>query len=67
MNSSEKFQVYSPGGELICEATIEDGIYRYKSSTISRDIQFTDKGIFGVLQLDNDDDIYMRLVKINIR
>jgi hypothetical protein len=67
INSSEKFQVYSPEGKLICESTIDDSIYRFNSARTWKNLQFTAQGIFGVLPLDKDDDIHMRLIKVPIK
>ncbi|MGE5341896.1 MAG: hypothetical protein ACM3SY_10510 [Candidatus Omnitrophota bacterium] len=59
------FQVYSPEGKYICETRIDTGIFVLNINTKNKQIEFTDKGIFGLFELKGSDDIDLRLVKVN--
>jgi hypothetical protein len=60
------FQVYSPEGKYVCETRIDEGEFDFESSRFRNNIIFTDKGIFGLFQLKNSEDVSLRLVKVNI-
>lgn len=60
------FQVYSPEGKYICETRIDEGEFDFEISHLINNIIFTDKGIFGLFQLKNSEDISLRLVKVNL-
>lgn len=59
------FQVYSPDGKYICESTIDKGIYDFEISK-RKNMFFTNKGIIGLFQLKESDEISLRLIKVNI-
>lgn len=62
----EIFQVYSPEGKYICETKIDEGVFDFEMSRFRNNIIFTDKGIFGLFQLKDSEDVSLRLVKVNI-
>ena len=62
----EIFQVYSPAGKYICETKIDEGLFDFEIDTNIKNIVFTSKGIFGLFQLKNSDDVSLRLVKVNV-
>ena len=62
----EIFQVYSPDGKYICETKIDKGAFDFKIDSKIKNIVFTSKGIFGLFQLKNSEDVSLRLVKIDI-
>lgn len=66
-NCTKIFQVYSPEGQFICETKIDDGIFDFDIDRRFKNILFTSKGIFGLFQLKNSEDISLRIVKINIK
>lgn len=61
----EIFQVYSPEGKYICETQIDKGVFDFKIDGSNKNIVFTSKGIYGLLQLKNSDDVSLRLVKVD--
>jgi hypothetical protein len=61
---NEVLMVYSPGGEYICDTIIEEGNLGLEVLQRRTKIVFTDKGIFGLLEVEGEDDTYLRLVKI---
>jgi hypothetical protein len=60
------FQVYSPDGKYICETRIDEGVFDFEIDSRVQNIVFTSKGIFGLFQLKNSDDVSLRLVKVDI-
>jgi hypothetical protein len=60
------FQVYSPEGKFICETKIDEGVFDFELSRFRNNIIFTDRGIFGLFQLKDSDDVSLRLVKVNV-
>lgn len=62
--SNEIFQVYTSEGKFVCETTIDKGIFDFEINLRRKNIIFTDKGIFGLFQLADSDDIFLRLVKV---
>jgi hypothetical protein len=65
-NCNEVFQVYSPEGKFICEATIDKGDYDFKIDRRFKNIVFMKRAIFGLFQLKDSDDISLRLVKVDL-
>jgi len=66
--TNEVFQVYSPGGEFVCETILDENIYDWELDYhLFKTITFTNKGIFGIFKLDKEDDDYIRLVKVKIK
>jgi hypothetical protein len=63
----EVFQVYTPDGKYICDTTIDDGTFDFQVVSQSNNIQFTEKGIFGVFKLKKSDDEDVRLVKVKVK
>ncbi len=58
------FQVYSPEGRFICETVLDEGAYDFEILSNWQNLAFTDKGIFGLFQLKNSEDISLRLVRV---
>ncbi|NIR10846.1 MAG: 6-bladed beta-propeller [Candidatus Aminicenantes bacterium] len=63
----EIFQVYSPDGKYICETRIDKGMFDFKIDSNMKNIIFTSRGIFGLFQLKDSDDVSLRLVKVDIK
>lgn len=61
---NEVLMVYSPEGEYICDTTIEEGNFGLEVLQRRTKIVFTDKGIFGLFEVEGEDDIYLQLVKV---
>jgi len=59
------FQVYDSKGKYICESKIDKGIYDFEINK-RKNMFFTNKGIIGLFQLKANDEISLRLVKVNI-
>lgn len=66
-NCNEVFQVYSPGGEFICETIINKGIFDFTVGLAFKNIVFTKFAIYGLFQLKNSEDVSLRLVKVNLK
>jgi len=63
-----KFQVYSPEGKYICTTKINPGKFKLEFTRFGLyTIAFTDKGIFGIWDLKDAEDIYLRIVKVKIQ
>jgi hypothetical protein len=60
------FQVYSPEGKYICETRIDKGNFDFSIDNKNKSIVFTGKGIFGLFQLKNNEDVSLRIVKVKI-
>jgi len=60
------FQVYSPQGKYICETKLETGIYDIQIDHKWTQMAFTSKGLFGLFQIKNSDDISLRVVKVKL-
>lgn len=61
------FQVYSPDGTFVCETKIDPGVFDFEISSNWNRIAFTDKGIFGLFWLKDDEEKTLRLVKVNVQ
>lgn len=61
------FQVYSPDGTFVCETKIDQGIFDFEIDRRWNNIVFTDKGIFGLFYLKDDEEETLRLVKVNVQ
>lgn len=61
---NEVLIVYSPEGEYICDTTIEEGKFGLEVLQGRTKIVFTDKGIFGLFEVEAEDDTYLQLVKV---
>ncbi|MCP4221349.1 MAG: hypothetical protein GY765_42380, partial [bacterium] len=59
-------RVYSPEGEYICETVIDKGQYDFVIDRRFKNIQFTDKGVFGLFQLKGSEDTTLRIVKVAV-
>lgn len=66
-NCQKRFQVYSSEGEYICETVIDEGHFQFKLGNNSNHIIFTSKGIYGLFELKNSDEISLRIVKVPVR
>jgi hypothetical protein len=60
------FQVYSPEGKYICETVIDKGNFDFSIDRKSNNIVFTRKGIFGLFQIKNTEDVSLRIVKVKV-
>ncbi len=58
------FQVYSPEGRFICETALDEGPFQFDLDYRWQNLAFTDKGIFGLFQLKDSEDISLRLVRV---
>jgi len=63
-NCPVTFLVFSPEGKYICETKIDPGNFTVQINSIHCNIEFTDKGIFGLFSIKDSDDISLRLVKV---
>ena len=64
---TEVFQVYSPDGKYICDTAIDDGAFDFQVISLACNIQFTEKGIFGVFKLKGFDDPEVKLVRVRVK
>jgi len=61
------YRVYSPEGKYIATTKINTGKFKVADSYRLPQILFTDKGIFGIWDLKDAEDIYLRIVKVKIQ
>jgi len=66
-NCNEVFQVYSPGGEYICETTIDKGDFDFTIGGTFQNIVFSKDAIYGLFQLKNSEDVSLRLVRVVLK
>lgn len=61
---NETLMVYSPEGKYLCDTLIEEGHFGLEVLQGKTKIVFTDKGIFGLFEVDGEEDNYLKLIKI---
>ena len=61
---NETLMVYSPEGKYLCDTLIEEGHFGLEVLPGRTKIVFTDKGIFGLLEVEGEEDNYLKLIKI---
>ncbi|HLP45582.1 MAG TPA: 6-bladed beta-propeller [Candidatus Kapabacteria bacterium] len=61
---NEILMVYSPEGKYICDTIIEEGNFGLEVLQGKTKIVFTDKGIFGLFEVEGEEDNYLQLVKV---
>lgn len=64
--SNEIFQVYSPSGDFICETILDKGEFGLDIDAGFQRIYFSGNAVYGLFKLDDEDDIYIRLVKTKL-
>ena len=61
------FQVYGPGGKLLCETELDRGAFDLPvDGAISARLAFTPRGIYGALPLHGDELETPRLFRVRI-
>ncbi len=63
---NETFQVYSPGGDYLCETILDAGTFDININSNFQTIQFTSHAIYGIFKIDDEDDINIRLLKVKL-
>ncbi len=58
------FRAYSPGGRYISETRLDVGPFEFKLDRRRRRLLFTPRGIYGLFQLKESEDISLRLVRV---
>ncbi|MBN2029625.1 6-bladed beta-propeller [bacterium] len=64
--SIQKFQVYSPEGEYICETTIDPGIYNIDINSRFKNFVFHHGDLYCLAALKESSGIPLRLMKVNL-